>query len=156
METMLNKITKQLRPDSKEWAFEQYILLCVKGSATGLLDNKLVTLLPNDVLYKTRVTFFSVTSVSDDAEFIQLLPNNYFKTFFQGILSKSTEIQPFNSPLLHLKPSDTQTIIKDARLLFTLQDKLQKESLPAKRELLQMQYGLLCVYSCLDVLSYMI
>ncbi len=67
MKTMLNKIKKHLFPDSKEWAWEQYILLCVKGSATGLLDNKLVTLNPNDVLYKTKVTFISITSVSDDA-----------------------------------------------------------------------------------------
>lgn len=156
MKKMLNKITKHLFPDSKEWAWEQYILLCVKGSAIGLLDNKLVTLNPNDVLYKTKVTFISITSVSDDAEFIQLLPNYYFEIFFQGILAKSTEIQPFNSPLLHLKPSDTHTIIKDAHNLFFLQEKLQKESSSVKQELLQMQYGLLCVYSCLDVLSCMI
>ena len=156
METMQNNITKHLRPDSEEWAFEQYILLCVKGSAAGLLDNKLVTLHPNDVLYKTRVTFISITSVSDDAEFIQLLPNHYFETFFQGMLSKSTEIQPFNTPLLHLNTSSTQTITNDARLLFTLQEKTQKESSPAKQELLQMQYGLLCVYSCLDILLEMV
>ncbi|MBQ3677146.1 MAG: hypothetical protein II926_07275 [Bacteroidales bacterium] len=55
---MLNKITKHLFPDSKEWAWEQYILLCVKGSATGLLDNKLVTLNPMMFCIKQRLHSF--------------------------------------------------------------------------------------------------
>ena len=152
----LAKIVKKLRADSEEWSLNQYILLCVKGSAKGMLDGKPISINANDVLYKTKITFVTITSVSNDAEFIQLIPNKDFWTFFQGIMLNATEIQPFNSPLIHLKTISTKVIIEEAKKLFSIQEKIKREVSPLRRDLMQKQYGLYCVYSCIDVLSLMV
>ena len=152
----LEAIKIHLRVDSKEWSLSQYVMLCIKGSAIGVIDNKQITLQKNDVLYKTKVTTVTISSVSDNAEFIQLIPNNDFNGFFQGIIPISTKLQAFNNPVIHLNSSDAHTIQQDAKQLFYIQEKLEKESSLAKQDILRKQYGLLCVYVCLDVLSFMV